>query len=182
MHRRLMKPIWTFAAEAGGEGGEGGAEGGSGGGTEGQGGGEGQQQGQQEQTFTQADVDRIVKQKAEALLKKQIGDLDLNDLKAKAEASKTAEERIAGLEKQIKATEHEALRRRVQAKHGISDEDADLFLTGADEDALTAQAKRLADRESQRKKQGNRVPKEGASPTAKSGDEREFVRNLFGNG
>lgn len=38
----------------------------------------------------------------------------------------------------------EALRLRIAAKHGISDEDADTFLTGADEDTLTRQAERLS--------------------------------------
>ena len=40
----------------------------------------------------------------------------------------------------------DALRFRVAAKHGISDEDADLFLTGADEDTLARQAARLVER------------------------------------
>lgn len=175
MHR-LKKPIWTFAAEGGGEGGGGGTEGGSGGGTEGQG---GEQQGQQEQTFTQADIDRIVGERVKRVEAKYS---DYGDLKAKAEGAKTAEERIAGLEQQIKATEREALVRRIQAKHGISDEDADLFLTAADEEGLTAQAARLAKRESDRKKNGNHVAREGNQTTAAPNDERAAVRQLFGNG
>ena len=38
----------------------------------------------------------------------------------------------------------EALRWRIAAKHGISDEDAETFLTGADVASLTRQAERLA--------------------------------------
>lgn len=38
----------------------------------------------------------------------------------------------------------EALRWRIAAKHGISDEDAETFLTGSDEATLTRQAERLA--------------------------------------
>ena len=38
----------------------------------------------------------------------------------------------------------EALRWRIAAKHGISDDDAETFLTGSDEAALTRQAERLA--------------------------------------
>ena len=38
----------------------------------------------------------------------------------------------------------EALRWRIAAKHGISDEDAETFLTAADEATLTRQAERLA--------------------------------------
>jgi colicin import membrane protein len=40
----------------------------------------------------------------------------------------------------------EALRFRVAAQHGISDEDAELFLTGGDLDTLTKQATRLKER------------------------------------
>jgi len=42
------------------------------------------------------------------------------------------------------AARAEALRWRIAAKHGISDEDAETFLTGADEATLTRQAERLA--------------------------------------
>lgn len=38
----------------------------------------------------------------------------------------------------------EALRWRIAARHGISDDDAETFLTGTDEDTLTRQAERLA--------------------------------------
>ena len=38
----------------------------------------------------------------------------------------------------------EALRWRIAAKHGISDEDAETFLTGTDEASLTRQAERLS--------------------------------------
>ena len=38
----------------------------------------------------------------------------------------------------------EALRWRIAAKHGISDEDAETFLTGSDEASLTRQAERLS--------------------------------------
>lgn len=130
--------------------------------------------------FTQADVDRIVaerlKREREATKAKYA---DYDDLKAKAEGAKTAEERMAELEKEIAATKREAMRRRVQAAHGISDEDADLFLTGTDEDSLTAQAKRLAEREDQRKKQNNVSPREGTTPKSGPDDERAFARDLF---
>lgn len=177
MHRRLIKPVWTFAAEAGGEGGEGGAGNGSGGAGEG---GEGA-------TFSQADVDAAVEKiaakiRAEERQKVTAKFADYDDLKKKAEGAKTAEERMAELEQEIQTTKREALRRRVQAAHGISDEDADLFLTGTDEESLTAQAKRLAEHVVQQKKQGNRVPREGTSSSAKTADERAAVRSLFGNG
>lgn len=135
------------------------------------------------ESFTQADVDRIVadrlKREREATKAKYA---DYDDLKAKAEGAKTAEERMAELEKEIAATKHEALKRRVQAAHQISDEDADLFLTGTDEESLTAQAKRLADRESERKQKNNVSPREGNNPKSNEGEAemREFARNIFG--
>lgn len=135
--------------------------------------------GTESQAFTQADVDRIVKERVQ---RERAKFADYDDLKAKAAGAQTAEQRIAGLETQIKATEREALVRRIQARHSISDEDADLFLTGADEDALTAQAKRLAQHTAERKKNGNHVAREGNQSTAKASDEREAIRALFGNG
>lgn len=159
------------------------ADGGDGGDGDGDGGGKGDEGKKTDDAFTQADVDRIVaerlKREREATRTKYA---DYDDLKKKAEGSATAEEQIAQLKKEVEATRLEALKRRVQAAHSIPDEDADLFLTGTDEETLTAQAKRLADRETERKKQGNRVPSEGTTPTAKAGDEREFVRELFGRG
>lgn len=138
-------------------------------------------EGTKDPTFTQADVDRIVAERLKRereTTKAKYADYD--DLKAKAGEKATADERLAELEKEIEATKREAMRRRVQAAHGISDEDADLFLTGADEESLTAQAKRLADREAERKSNGNHVPREGETPKSKSNDdEREFVRKLF---
>ena len=56
----------------------------------------------------------------------------------------------------------------------------DRFLTGTDAETLEAQAKRLAERESERKKKANIVPREGSNPKASEGDQmREFTRSLF---
>jgi hypothetical protein len=99
----------------------------------------------------------------------------------KSEAQK-AQDRIATLERELEATRSAALRSRIQAKHGISDEDAELFLTGSDEDTLTKQAERLAQRAEDRKKNGNHAPLQGRTPSSSSaddGDMREFARNLF---
>ena len=100
----------------------------------------------------------------------------------KSEAEKQAE-RLQALEAEARTARAEALRLRIAAKFGIGDEDADLFLTGTDEETLTKQAERLAQRVSDRKKQGNAAPREGANPNpgGPQTDEREFVRNLFGH-
>lgn len=140
---------------------------------------QGQQGEQQEQSFTQADVDRIVRERVKREREKFS---DYDDLKAKASEKATAEERLTDLEKQLEQAQRETLRRRVQAAHGIADEDADLFLTGTDEETLTAQAERLAARESERKKRSNHVPTEGNNPRPSQDPMREFTRELFQRG
>ena len=144
-------------------------------------------------TYTQEEFDAAVQAavtaevektaaKIRADERKKVGEkfADYDDLKAKAEGAKTAEDRLTELEKSLEKANREALRRRVQAAHGISDEDADLFLTGTDEDTLAAQAKRLAEREAERKKKNNVSPREGTHQQSQSEDElREFTRNLF---
>ena len=117
---------------------------------------------------------------------------DYKDLKAKAakldeyeqanatEAEKAAK-RIADLEAELDNTRRESLRIKIASEHGITDaDDIDLFLTGTDEETLTKQAKRLSDRQAAAKKQGNHVPREGATPSTAEGEERETVTALFG--
>lgn len=147
------------------------------------GGEQGQQGEQQEQSFTQADVDEItakVRREERRKVSEKFSDYD--DLKAKASEKATAEERLTDLEKQLEQAQRETLRRRVQAAHGIADEDADLFLSGDDEETLTAQAERLAARESERKKRSNHVPTEGKNPRPSQDPMREFTRELFQRG
>lgn len=141
--------------------------------------GEGQQT-EQEKTYTQAELDQIIRSRLAQQAKTKFGDYD--DLKTKAEGAKTIEQKLAELEQKNAAAEARALRSDIAARHGISAEDRDLFLTGTDEDALTAQAKRLVEREADRKKQGNVAPREGtANNSGKADPMREFARNLFGN-
>ena len=129
------------------------------------------------ETFTQADVDRIVRERVQRERAKYA---DYDALKAKAEGAKTVEDRLAEMEKRTAAAEASALRSDVAARHGISAEDRDLLLTGTDAETLEAQAKRIAEA-SERKKKANIVPREGSNPKASGGDEeREFVRKLFG--
>lgn len=129
------------------------------------------------QLIPQADVDRIVR---ERVARERAKYSDYDELKAKAEGSKTLEERLASLEGELSTAKTNALRSDIAAKHGLSAEDRDLFLTGSDEATLTAQAERLAGREAARKKQGNFAPKEGTAPSAGSDDSlRDFTKKLF---
>ncbi|MCW2752494.1 MAG: hypothetical protein JWR83_3604 [Aeromicrobium sp.] len=118
---------------------------------------------------------------------------DYKDLKAKAQrfdeleaANKSeidkANDAKAQAEARAARAEADALRLRVAAKHGISDEDADLFLTGTDEETLARQATRLSQHSSDRKKNGNVVPREGTTTSALQNDERATARALFGSG
>ena len=130
-----------------------------------------------EKTFKQADIDKIIDGVVARERKKHAD--EMSALKADAEKGKTAEERIAALESEIQTTRRDAMRSRVQAAHGISDEDAALFLTGADEESLTAQAKRLAERDAERKKTNNVSPREGNNPASGESEERQFAQSLF---
>ena len=137
-------------------------------------------QAEAEKIFTQAEVNKIVKERLTQQARNNYGDYD--ELKAKAEGAKTLEDQVADLAAKYSAAEARALRSDIAARFGISAEDRDLFLTGTDESTLEAQAKRLADRENERKKDGNRAPKEGRTTTTGNADEdmRVAVRGLFG--
>lgn len=139
-----------------------------------------QQQEQQDKTFTQAEVDQLIKDRAERIAKQKYPDYE--DLKTRAEGAKTLEDRLADVESRYKGAETKALRSDIAAKFGVSAEDRDLFLTGTDEDTLTAQAKRLSERTAEVKKQGNVAPKEGASSSNGGSDQetRRYAKNLFG--
>jgi len=98
----------------------------------------------------------------------------------KSETQKLADAATAA-KAEADAAKADALRWRVAAKHGISDEDAELFLTGTDEATLTRQAERLAGVAADKKKNGNRAPSEGRTPPPRGTDElREATRALFG--
>lgn len=135
-----------------------------------------------EKVLTQSEVDRIVaKAKADERRKATERFADYDELKAKAGEKQTLEERIAEMEQRAQQAEATTLRSDIAIEFGISKEDRDLFLTATDEDTLRAQAKRLADRDADRKNNPPPVSKEGAvTNAAGSDDEREFLRHLTG--
>ena len=141
---------------------------------------------QQEQTFTQADVDRIVRERVKREREKYA---DYDELREKAAGAQTVEERVAQLERELATEKATALKAQVAARFGVSTEpdeetglsDADLFLTGKDEETLTAQAKRLAKRVSDRESTNNIVPTEGATPRAVPDEKSAFADFLTGH-
>lgn len=137
---------------------------------------------------SQEDLNRII---AERVNRERGKFADYDAMKAKAaqfdqieQANKSdvekANERAAKAEADAEKAKADALRLRIAAKHGISDEDADLFLTATDEATLTKQAERLAQTDADRKKTKNHVPREGTNPNSGTGsDLRDFTRSLF---
>lgn len=96
---------------------------------------------QQDRHFTQAELDRIV---SDRIARERARFQDYDELKAKASASRSLEERLAELETVNKAANVRALRSDVAARFKLGAEDRDLFLTGSDEESLVAQATRLS--------------------------------------
>lgn len=128
-----------------------------------------------DQTFTQADVDRIVKERVQRERAKYA---DYDDLKAKAGSATTLEERVAEIERQAKESEARALRAEVANAKGLTPNQSKR-LVGSTREELEADADDLLKDIGAQKQQGNRVPSEGKTP--KSGDDpmREFARGLF---
>lgn len=114
-------------------------------------------------------VEDAANEPVEPAADEQLGDAGKKALVAERDARKAAEKAAADLKAQLDAinaeqmsdlekaqaaaetaaadaaeARREAMRFKYAAKHGISDEDAELFLTGETEDVVKAQAERLA--------------------------------------
>lgn len=137
---------------------------------------------------TQDDLNKVI---TDRVNRERAKYADYKDVKAKAarldeieEANKSEAQKLSDAktvaERERDEARTEALRLRIATKHGISDEDADLFLTGSDQESLTKQAERLAQRSEDRKKKSNVVPGEGKTPGSTDTDRHDFVRRLTG--
>lgn len=128
--------------------------------------------------------DRIRRERAKTAdyqqLKNAAKELETIRNRDKSESDKLRDQ-IKALETDLVGARREALVFRISAQHGVSDEDAELFLTGSDEETLTRQAQRLTARRQEASKRGPIVPGEGNQPTASGsgGSERETIRGLF---
>jgi hypothetical protein len=128
------------------------------------------------QTFSQADVDRIVKERVQREKAKYA---DYDDLKTRAEGAKTLEDRIAEIERQASDNEARALRAEIANAKGLTPGQAKR-LVGSTREELEADADELLADIGAQKKNGNHVPREGETNKPKRPDGlREFTRNLF---
>lgn len=124
--------------------------------------------------------DQEKRAKENAAAAKELGELkdaQKSQSEKDAEKVKAAEAEVAT----VPAKVAEALKTHLVARHGIDDEDAELFLTATEPDLLLKQVDRLLGQSGKRNR-NNHVPGEGNSKqTGGDGPDRQFVRNLFGN-
>lgn len=154
------------------------ADGGEGG--DGSEGGEGATGDGETQTFTQADVDRLVgKARTEERRKVSEKYADYDDLRQRAEGAKTLEDRVADIERQRVETEARAMRAEIANAKGLTPGQAKR-LVGSTREELEADADELLADIGEQRNNNNRSPREGNTPKAKATDERAFVRQLFG--
>lgn len=128
-----------------------------------------------DQTFTQAELDRIV---SERLQRERAKFADYDELKAKAGSATTLEERVAEIERTAKASEERALRAEVANAKGLTPSQAKRLIGSTREELEADAAELLADISAQ-KNSSNVSPREGNQPTATDDPMREFTRGLF---
>lgn len=140
-------------------------------------------------------AERDARKEAEQQLKQLKEQLD--ELKPAAERLKEIEdqqksdlekanERMAELQSKAAKAETEALRYRIASDKGISREDAEVFLTGSDEDSITKQAERLValQGEKQQAEQQKPDPSQGARTTPPTDPKAEGLaraKAMFGD-
>ena len=141
------------------------------------------QEGKDPETFDAEYVKKLRAEAADYRTKAKANAKAAEQLAAIEEANKTEAQRaadaLAAAQRDAENARAEALRFRIASKFQVSDEDADLFLTGTDEETLTRQAERLSARAADSKKSGNHVPREGRTPAAAPDDDRAAVRAIF---
>lgn len=128
-----------------------------------------------DQTFTQADVDRIVRERVKRERDKFA---DYEDLKARAGSASTLEERVAEIERQARDSEARALRAEVANAKGLTPSQAKR-LVGSTREELEADADELIADIGAQKKKNNVSPREGNNPAPSDDPMREFTRGLF---
>lgn len=157
---KTKKPLWTVEVDPANQGGAGGEQ------TPDQ---------KPAETFTQADVDRIVKERVQRERTKYA---DYDALKEKAGNATTLEERVAEIERQAKESEERAMRAEVANAKGLTPAQAKRLI-GATREELEADADELLKDIGAQKKSSNVSPREGNQPKASDDPMRDFARGLF---
>lgn len=115
-------------------------------------------------------------EKSAAALQKQLDEIAAANLSDLERAQKEAADATALAAK----AQSEALRYRVAAKNNISEEDAELFLTGTDEEMLNKQAARLVERAPATSSTPKPDLTQGGKPPAGSSPEGDFASFIKG--
>lgn len=113
-------------------------------------------------------ADRLDEIEQASLSAEQKAQRNIESLTAKAEEA----------EARAEAAEAALVRLTVALEYGISKEDADLFLTGSDEETITAQAKRFSERAGG---SGPRTPKPNDKQGKRGGDGPRSSKDVFGD-
>jgi hypothetical protein len=112
-------------------------------------------------------------------LKGKAQKLDALEEASKTEAQKAAD-RLAAVEAKALEAERRALRFEIASEFKLSSDDAKLLEHVPSEDGMRAIAAGLAAQGAERKKNGNHVPREGATPPTPPDDPmRALVAGLF---
>lgn len=136
-------------------------------------------------TFDAEYVEKLRKEAADYRTKAKANAEAAEELARIKEASKTEAEKAAEAHEATKAENAKlqaAIQRlRIQNKYGVSEEDAELYLTASDEATLIKQAEGLAQRAPVKNPRAAVVPGEGKNPNQHGdGDPlREVSRQLF---
>lgn len=131
-------------------------------------------------TFTQADVDRQVR---EALRAQRRQYANAETVVAEERLSEQLQREIEARADEVKLLQRQRLVVDLQNSLKLSDEDVHAFLDdpAASDEQITARAERLAQMERKRLSFGNVAPREGRTPEAAPPDEMtEFSNKLFG--
>lgn len=128
------------------------------------------------ETFTQADVDRIVRERVQRERAKYA---DYDDLKVKAGTAATLEERVAEIERNARDSESRALRAEVANAKGLTPTQAKRLI-GTTREELEADADELLTDLAAQQQNNNVSPREGNNPSVPEDEARTTVRGLFG--
>lgn len=133
---------------------------------------------EQRQAFTQADVDRIVRDRVKREREKFA---DYDDLKQAAGEKATLEEKLTAANEAVDGLPSkvsDSLREHLVALHDVDEETADLFLTASEPERLLKQMSALL--KQRRPQRSNHVPNEGSNPRPEPDERRAFADFLVG--